>query len=143
MRTLLVIALAATSVLAGCGGGDRPLEQRQLSKREFVVRLNQIQQQAGPLFEDLAPAVRTPGTAKVRLADFDELIEDVDLLWPPDTWRAEHRTMLASLRELRDTLEVISRAGASRRAVIATQVARYDAAKRRYDDAVAQINATR
>lgn len=130
-------------LLVSCGGGDRPLDERQLSKREFVQRFNAIQQDAAPVFEELAPAVRTPETAKARLEAFDELIRDVDTLYPPDTWRTEHRAMLASLRDMRNSLEVVSRAGASRRAVIATQVKRYDAAKGRYDHAVDEVNRTR
>ncbi|MCW2959731.1 MAG: hypothetical protein JWM90_118 [Thermoleophilia bacterium] len=131
--------LLAALLLAGCGSDAPP----QLSKRDYIERFNTLQSDASQVFADLAADASTPAAAASRLGAIDELITGVEELDPPQQWRDEHGTLLTSLRTMRESMGIISRAGASKTTIISTQVRRYTAAQRDFERAVKAINASR
>ena len=146
-RSLLLLHATAMLVLAvaiaGCGSeaDDGP---RTLSKREYITAANGLQQDANEVFEALGGRLApTPATAKVHLAAFDELIAGYEQLQPPRDWRDEHADLLESLRTMRQSMLVVSRASARNRRAITAQVARYEAAQGDFEAAVRSINASR
>lgn len=139
---LLVLALA----VAGCGPDDdsTSTDDRRLSKRQYIQRADQLQQGAEGVFQTLdgrLPA--TPEQAAPRLATLDELIEGYRGLRPPKDWADEHERLVDALARMRQSLDVVSRAAPSRRAVIETQVGLYEQAQADFEQAVRDINASR
>ncbi len=138
----LLLAVLVLAV-AGCGGGVKDGD-RTLSKREYIVQANQLQQDATTVFAELdGRLAATPAAAKVHLAAFDKLISGYDALEPPRDWRDEHAQMLESLRTMRQSMGIVSKASAKNRRVITLQVDRYVAAQGEFEQAVRSINASR
>lgn len=139
----LVLALAVlATLLAGCG--DDSDEPRTLSKREYISRANELQGTATTVFAQLkgrAPA--STAAAKAHLDALDQLIDGYAKLRPPATWRDEHRTMLQSLRTMREAISTIARANAKGASIIQVQLTRYRDAQRDFERAVRSINASR
>jgi hypothetical protein len=141
LHAVLVFAVGAT--VAGCGSTETD-GPRTLSKREYIVQANELQQDATKVFSALGGRLApTPAAAKVHLAAFDELIAGYDKLSPPRDWRDEHATMLESLRTMRQAVSIVSRASARNRRVITLQVGRYETAQAAFEQAVRSINASR
>jgi hypothetical protein len=142
-RASFVLALVAGAVLltAGCGSGSDT--KPPLSKRVYIERFNDVQQDAPKVFANVSEATRDPKAAQPHLDAFDRLIADLDALEPPPTWRDEHRQMLASLRTMRASIDVLSRAPAGKVAVVQTQLQRYKDAEATYGEAVEHVNASR
>lgn len=139
---LLLLAVLALAVV-GCGREAKD-GSRTLSKREYIAQANGLQQDASTVFAALGGRLApTPAAAKPHLVAFDELILGYDELDPPRDWRDEHATMLESLRTMRQSIAIVSRASARNRAVITAQVARYEAAQVDFEQAVRSINSSR
>jgi hypothetical protein len=139
------LLLLAVLVLAVTGCASEPTDgSRTLSKREYIAQANDLQQDATKVFAALGGRLApTPTAAKPHLAAFDELITGYDELDPPRDWRDEHAEMLESLRTMRQSIAIVSRASARNRPVIDAQVARYGAAQDAFEQAVRSINASR
>jgi len=144
-RPLLFVLLVICGVLLGACGGDADGNggDRALTKREYIERFNVLQQDAATIFDGIDDATRDAASAKSHLADLDELIAGVNALRPPKVWQDEHRTMLSSLRVMRQSIDVLSRAPASQPGAINAQVQRFADAQRDFRDAVRDVNATR
>ncbi len=139
-----LIALMATLIVAGCGGDAPDAGSSALSKRQYIQRADELQDQASDVFATLDGRVpATPTEAAPRIAALDDLVEGYQRLEPPADWRDEHEAIVAALEEMRQSLQVVSRASASNRRAIEYQVGRYQAAQVRYDDAIRSINASR
>ncbi|MCW2921421.1 MAG: hypothetical protein JWL76_1295 [Thermoleophilia bacterium] len=137
---LLVVLVLA---VGGCASEAKD-GSRTLSKREYIAQANELQQDATKVFSALGGRLApTPAAAKQHLAAFDELIAGYDRLHPPRDWRDEHATLLKSLRTMRQSVSIVSRASARNRRVITLQVGRYEAAQTAFEQAVRSINASR
>lgn len=147
LRTLLaVVAMCASALLAGGCGEDAGAGggQRALSKGEYIQRADTLQQEAADVFTTLdgrLPA--TPSEAVTRIAALDDLIAGYERLVPPGDWQEQHAVLLESLRTMRQSLNVVSKASANNRRAIEYQVGRYQAAQADFEQAVREINATR
>lgn len=142
----LLVAVAVAATAGGCGSErDRaPSGDRPLSKRTYIQRADELQQGAEGVFRTLdgrLPA--TPAQAEPRLATLDQLIAGYRELRPPPDWEDEHARLLDALGRMRQSLDVVSRAAPSRRAVIETQVGIYEQAQADFEQAVRDINASR
>ena len=141
---ILVIAAFVMLVATSCGGGsDSGDADRPLSRRVYIKRVNEAQADAPSIFVDMSQATKNPASARPHLAALDELIAALDELRPPKVWREDHRAMLEALREMRGAVDVLSRAPASRVAIVRTQVGIYTDARTRYEAAVRAINRSR
>ncbi|MEO6866863.1 MAG: hypothetical protein ABI200_02460 [Gaiellales bacterium] len=135
------LLLVAMLMAAGCGAGAK--SHPPLSKRIYIDRFNTVQKDAPKVFANVSDATRDPAAAKPHLAAFDKLIVDLNALQPPPMWRGDHRKMLEALRTMRASIDVLSRAPAGKRAIVAAQLQRYRDAETRYGAAVEHVNATR
>lgn len=142
-RVLLLAVIALACAACGAATPSTPSAPRPLSKRVYVERLNAAQESAPAVFADISQATRNPRRAAPHLAAIDALIAEVAALRPPKVWISEHATLLRSLRQMRAAIDVLSRAPASRTAIITTQVGRYEAARTRYEAAIRAINRSR
>ena len=136
---LVLVAL----VVAGCRGNADSGAGQPLSKREYIERFNTQQRDAARIFGELGTATRDPKAAQTHLDDFDALIKGLKALDPPVVWAHEHAAMVRALQQMRDSMAVIARAPASKRAVISTQVRLYTDAQRDFQAAVRRVNETR
>lgn len=137
---VIAVALVVAVLGAACGSdGDRTL-----SKREYIARSNAVQQDAAGVFRSLDGRVATtPAEAARYLEALDRLEAGLERLEPPATWRDEHATMLRSVRAMRQSMAIVSRASPRNRRVIRLQLRRSMTAQRDYERAVRAINATR
>lgn len=142
---ILVIAAFVVLAVTACGGEDDGAKDgdRPLSRRVYIERVNDAQSDAPSIFVDMSQATKNPASARPHLAALDEVIASIDVLRPPATWRDEHTAMLDALREMRTAVDVLSRAPASRVAIVRTQVGIYADARSRYEAAVRAINRSR
>jgi hypothetical protein len=139
---LVVLCAVAGALLAGCGSDDDG--PRTLSKREYIERSNDLQADAATVFTSLDGKVATtPAEAKRYLAALDRLSEGLDGLEPPRDWRDEHATMLESVRTMRHSMAIVSKASPRNAKVITRQLTRSSQAQRDYEQAVREINASR
>ncbi|MCW2924916.1 MAG: hypothetical protein JWM98_2320 [Thermoleophilia bacterium] len=142
-RLVITLALVLTCGVsfAGCGSSS---DDRALSKREYIQRGNRLQGDASKVFESLhGNLAATPAAAGAQLKAFDTLIAGYEELRPPKAWRDEHATMLRSLRAMRQSMSIVSKAPATNTAVITTQLARFNSAQRDFRQAVRDVNASR
>jgi hypothetical protein len=139
---LLALALVlAGGLLGGCGEQSR---DRTLSKREYIERANDLQQDAAKVFRSVTGrTVATPKTATSQLKALDALIAGYEDLRPPRDWKDEHATMLQALRDMRRSMLVISRASPRNTKAITAQVAAYAKAQRDFEQAVQDVNSSR
>lgn len=139
---LLLLVIAAAITLAGCGRSE---ESRSLSKREYIEQGNRLQQDAAEVFRELdgGRTVASPKTAATQLAALDRLVTGFGELRPPRDWRDEHATLVESLRTMRSSLAIVSRASARNARVITLQLQRYADAQRDFEQAIRKINASR
>jgi hypothetical protein len=136
--------LAAGVLLAGCGTREQDDGPRPLSKREYIQQADALQRGAEEAFVTLDGRIpATPEEAATRIAALDEMIAGYEQLVPPRDWRDSHAQLLESLRTMRQSLQVVSRASAGNRRVIEHQVGRYESAQAEFEQAVRDINATR
>lgn len=143
-RRWAALALVALLALlpAACGGeesGPRPL-----SKREYIERSNDLQQEAAGVFSSLDGRVATtPAEAARYLKALDRLITGLEGLQPPSDWKDEHATMLESVRTMRQSMAIVSRASPRNAKAIGVQLERSSQAQRDFEAAVRDINASR
>ena len=138
------LAIAVAIAAAGCGAAEQDAGSSTLSKRQYIQRADELQGAAADVFTTLdgrLPA--TPTEAAPRIAALDDLVAGYERLEPPSDWRDEHEEILASLAQMRQALQVVSRASARNRRAIEYQVGRYQDAQARYDEAIRSINASR
>lgn len=140
---ILVIAAFVVLLATSCGPANDEKGERPLSRRVYIERVNDAQRDAPSIFVDMSQATKNPASARPHLAALDELIAAIDALRPPSTWRDEHAAMLEALREMRTAVDVLSRAPATRVAIVRTQVELYTAARAKYEAAVRAINRSR
>lgn len=138
-----IVLLAAAGVLAA-GCGSQSSGPAALSKRAYIEQSNALQADAAAAFTRLdASWVATPARAREHIKAFDALIAGYGGLEPPARWRDEHAALVKALTTMRQSIVVISRASPTNRAVIATQLRRYDEARDEFEAAVRSINSTR
>ena len=134
------VALACVLGVAGCGGSA----DGALSKREYIDRGNDLQTDAAEVFRSLdGSTAASPKAAGAQLAAFDELIDGYEELRPPSEWKDEHAALLESLRTMRQSMSIVSKASARNTEVITTQLSRFTKAQSAFEQAVRDINASR
>lgn len=142
LACLLALLLPAAALLAGCGGDDDG--PRAMTKREYIEASNDLQADAASVFGSLdGPVAATPAQAEKYLAALDRLADGLDGLDPPKEWRDEHATMLESVRTMRQSMAIVSKASPRNTRVIGIQLERSSQAQRDYEQAVRDINASR
>ena len=141
----MLLALVATALLAGgCASAASTRDEPVLSKREYIDRGNDLQTDAAEVFRSLdGSTAASPKAAGAQLAAFDELIDGYEELRPPSEWKDEHAALLESLRTMRQSMSIVSKASARNTEVITTQLSRFTKAQSAFEQAVRDINASR